>query len=270
MKNSLLFLRSFGDFVIALSVLSKSNAHATCRFIASDHLEPLYKAILNRLPNLSIKVEFEHLFIRRKILGVFTNKHLLDLHSLKELRILKELTNNLAVESTVFLEQERRLWLISLFMHKPHFIHGKGNIYDSYCKQFDVAPQSLLFNASLVPSKKVIIFPESRKPSKAFTPGFVQLLVQQYKDKKIDVEVAFFRKQPYPLDATVKIHDAFDDLLHLIETADEVLTADSLPAHLAQLLSKPHKVLYPKAVDLEWLTPYCSANQAFGIMNTHS
>ena len=265
MKNSLLFLRSFGDFVIALSVLSKSNSTSSYRFIASAHLEPLYKAILKKKPSLNIQVEFHDFIIRRKILGAFTNRHLLDLHSFKELKQLTKLVKELNKASTVYLEQQRRLWLTSLFLPKHYFIHGKGNIYDSYSKQFDVVPQSLLFNTAPPSSKKVIIFPESRKPVKAFSPAFVQQLVDAYQEEQIDVSVAFFRNQPYKLNAKVLFHDSFDDLLELIETADEVVTADSLPAHLAQLMSKPHRVFYPKAVDMEWVTPYCNANQAFGI-----
>ena len=265
MKNSLLFLRSFGDFVIALSVISKSNSTSSYRFIASVHLEPLYKAIRKKFPDLPIQVEFHDFHIRKKILGAFTNKHLLDLHSFKELKQLAGLVKELSADSIVYLEQQRRLWLTNLFMPKHNFIHANGNIYASYGAQFDVTIPSLFFATGLPSPKKIMIFPESRKPDKAFSPAFVQDLVNKYQHEEVEVSVAFFKQEPYPVKAKVVFHDSFDDLLELVETADEILTADSLPAHLAQLMTKPHRVYYPKAVDEEWVTPYCKANQTFGI-----
>ena len=45
--------------------------------------------------------------------------------------------------------------------------------------------------------------------------------------------------------------------------ADEVVTADSLPAHLSQLLEQPHHIVYRKQPDAQWLTPFARQHQSF-------
>jgi ADP-heptose:LPS heptosyltransferase len=65
----------------------------------------------------------------------------------------------------------------------------------------------------------------------------------------------------------VHLHDSFDDLLALIDQADEIITADSLPAHLAQLFAKPHVIYYAKDVDYEWVTPYARHAKAYGVQH---
>lgn len=265
MKKSLLFLRSFGDFTIALGVISKSKSTSSAyRLIASVHLEPLFHALTQHIPTLQLKVEFVDVGIRNKILGAFTNKFLINTESLSELRRLKDVVDELARDSEVMFEQSRRQWIIRILMPSQGCIHAHGNIYDSYSNHFNVDENELIFQAPSSSNRsqsKVIIFPESRKPTKQLGPATVDCLIRELKSEGKSPELAFYKTQPYSADAKVNLHDSFSDLLELIQSADEVVTADSLPGHLAQLMEKPHRVYYPRSIDSEWVTPYSKRNQ---------
>jgi ADP-heptose:LPS heptosyltransferase len=152
-------------------------------------------------------------------------------------------------------------------MSQHQYVHNIGNVYDSYLSLFKVEHDEMYYEPALNDIRKVIIFPESRKPAKAFSTTFVQKLIQQLQAKNLQVELAFFRSQPYEVPVKVHLHDSFDDLLALIDQADEIITADSLPAHLAQFFSKPHVVYYAKEVDFEWVTPYARHAKAYGVQH---
>jgi ADP-heptose:LPS heptosyltransferase len=269
LKNSLIFLRSFGDFVIALSVLSKAKDLSSFQFIASKHLEPLYKALLKRFPGFPVDVAFNDFHIKHKILGIYTNKYLLDENNIKEIGALKKTIDELSTKGTVLVEQRRRHMLTRPVMSKHHYVHHSGNVYDSYLSLFKVDHDEMCYEPAENDIRKVIIFPESRKPTKAFSADFVQKLIQQLQYKNLEVELAFFRSQPYEVPVKVHLHDTFDDLLALIDQADEIITADSLPAHLAQLFAKPHVVYYAKEVDFEWVTPYARHAKAYGVQHNN-
>jgi ADP-heptose:LPS heptosyltransferase len=81
-----------------------------------------------------------------------------------------------------------------------------------------------------------------------------------------EVTTAFFKNiQTVPV-GKVATHDSFTDLIRLIQAADLVITADSLPAHLSQLLHRPHFVCYEGMPNPEWLTPYAIKTKAFGVL----
>ena len=98
MKKAIVFLRSFGDFTIAISVLRKSSSHADYVFYASVHLEPLYKDLKASLSDLDLNIQFIDFGIKKKIFGYFTNKHSIELHSFRELMKLRRWVKGLGVE----------------------------------------------------------------------------------------------------------------------------------------------------------------------------
>lgn len=265
LKTSLLFLRSFGDFAIALGVIAQSkDQQSKYRFLASIHLQPLYQALIARYTHLDLGLEFVDFQIRNKILGAFTNKHLLDAHSLLELKMLKKVVDAEALQSNVLFEQKRRQWLIRPLMNSNGYIHTSGNIYSSYARHFNVSEEHLLFSQTQTDPavrKRVMIFPESRKRVKQLSQETVMQLIEGQTSLGNVPELAFFKHKPYDVSVNVNLHDSFTDLLDLIHEYDEIITADSLPAHLAQLMRKPHQIYYPKAIDREWITPYSKAHQ---------
>lgn len=275
MMKALVFLRSFGDFTIAISVLRKSSLLDGYVFYASKHLEPLYLDLKESLPDLDLNIHFIDLEIRKKVFGFFTNKHSIEVHSFRELKNLRRwvrgmLNSGLGKKGMeLLLEQRRKQWFIAPYMGKTFpYIHKKSrNIYQSYFQHFGVEP-GLLSIQHPAPSelKKILVLPESRKPSKSFKPLFIHQLTKSLLGKGFEVTTGFFKKLPFQTEGKVAVHVAFADLIHLIKAADLVVTADSLPAHLAQLLGKPHFVYYSTQPDQEWTTPFCNLNKAYGVM----
>lgn len=275
MTKALVFLRSFGDFTIAISVLRKSSKLEGYVFYASKHLEPLYLDLKKSLPDVDLNIHFIDLEIKKKVFGFFTNKHSIELHSFRELMNLRRWVREMRVNglgmkgAELFFEQRRKQWFIAPYMGKTFpYIHKKSqNIYQSYFQHFGVEP-GLLSIQNPAPSelKKVLVLPESRKPSKSFKPLFIHQLTKSLLSKGLEVTTGFFKHTPLQTEGKVAVHVEFADLIDLIKNADLVVTADSLPAHLAQLLGKPHFVYYEANPNQEWTTPFCNLNKAYGVM----
>jgi hypothetical protein len=295
MKKAIVFLRSFGDFTIAISVLRKSASLQDHVFYASVHLEPLYNDLKAALPDIELNIQFIDFGIKKKIFGYFTNKHSVELHSFKELMNLRRWLKGeglgverfrglgikgegLGVEGfrglgrsgiQLFFEQRRKQWMIAPFLGSSFpYIHKKSkNIYDSYLVHFGVASEMLAFQTPPTTAiHTILVLPESRKKSKSFQPSFIHELASSLMKQGFEVTTAFFKNiQTVPV-GKVATHDSFTDLIRLIQAADLVITADSLPAHLSQLLHRPHFVCYEGMPNPEWLTPYAIKTKAFGVL----
>jgi ADP-heptose:LPS heptosyltransferase len=266
---AIIFLRSYGDFTIAISVLRSG---APWQFYASDHLKPLYDDLQKNDPSLNLPIEFVSLGIRHKILAWFTNKHLFSKGACKEVMSLKDWKQSLGAEADLYLEQRKRAWLLSLFIGDfQSFIHTNGNVYDSYAQKFSVSTNDLLFESKSA-YKKILILPESRKPSKAFSISFINKLVSVLSVSNDSIRVGYFKNIPdnRPTGASLVTHTAFSDLITIIKDADLVITADSLPAHLSQLLSKPHFIFYAGKPNEEWLTPFAHKYNSFATIGDTS
>ena len=67
----LFFLRAYGDFVIGLQQIAKSNK--PIHIVASLHLQPLYEALLNAFIIPPLPIEFVNFGITQGQLNYFTN-----------------------------------------------------------------------------------------------------------------------------------------------------------------------------------------------------
>ena len=268
MKKAIVFLRSFGDFTIAISVLRKSKSLQDHVFYASVHLEPLYNDLRASLSDIEMNIQFIDFGIRKKIFGYFTNKYTIELHSFTELMKLRKWLRGIK-DKELYFEQRRKQWMIAPFLGGTYpYIHEKSrNIYDSYLTHVGVAPEMLTFQA---PPKNeihnILLLPESRKKSKSFQPSFIHELASSLMKRGFDVTTAFFKNIPIVPVGKVRTHDSFSDLISLVQAADLVLTADSLPAHLSQLLNRAHFVCYDGRPNPEWMTPFIKQEMAFGVL----
>lgn len=168
----------------------------------------------------------------------------------------------------LFFEQRRKQWMIAPFLGGTFpYIHRKSrNIYNSYLAHFGVIPEMLAFQLPPKPMHNILVLPESRKKSKSFQPSFINELASSLIKQGFDVTTAFFKNIKTVTAGKVATHDAFADLISLIQAADLVVTADSLPAHLSQLLNRPHFVCYEGTPNPEWMTPYARATKAYGVL----
>lgn len=259
-KKSLVLLRSYGDFVVALSTYDRYTANEKhINLYASVHLRPLYNSLLTlgadiRLP----EVVFMDWGIRHQILALFTNRFLLSLTSLAECRRLGFFFNkNSDVLGDVWLEQRKRLPLFNLLTGiAAKYVHdGTTNIYDAYAFFWGSVPPKMPGKLTASAVKKVLILPGSRKTKKRLP----QRLVDQIREQAIaagrSVTVAGLKNEMETYGGNIHYISSFTELISLIRENDCIYCADSVAAHLCEWFEKPHCVYYAKAVNLPWLTP---------------
>ena len=95
--------------------------------------------------------------------------------------------------------------------------------------------------------------------------------------KGYTLEIAYFKEAPNSatlnkVSAKTKqvVYSNFKTLIQLIQEAELILGADSLPIHLAYLLKKPHYILYPNDYPQLFMTPYAQINNRFGTFDHYN
>jgi hypothetical protein len=88
--HRLFLLRAYGDFVILLQALLESPQKNKYSLIASKHLQPLYQELALVINLSSIQIQFIDFGITNTQLSLFTNKHILSLNTLNELKQIKK------------------------------------------------------------------------------------------------------------------------------------------------------------------------------------
>ena len=89
----LFLLRAYGDFVIAVRSSLLSANPKSVKFIASNHLYPLFEAISSVIDTSQLDISFEDFGIHLGQLNLFTNRYLLDKSSLEQARKIKKYLN---------------------------------------------------------------------------------------------------------------------------------------------------------------------------------
>jgi ADP-heptose:LPS heptosyltransferase len=255
--DAIFFLRSYGDFIVAVNAVRNDDQEEGKTMYVSQHLRALY----NALPTgYRPRVQFIDLGIRHNILAGFTNRYLFTTAAVKELftwrRVVKALPVNV---SAIFLEQWRRKWLASLFAGTPlRAIHSRGNIYHSYATFFNSTPADFSFQQPGAGSS-ILVFTDSRKRSKAL-PDTVVKMIGAFCHHRYNVTFANFgaaaKRSQDDRSLSYRSYNNFEELTGLVRSADFIISSDSLPVHLAQLFEKPHWVIYHGPVNQEWLTPH--------------
>lgn len=249
--ETVLLLRSFGDFVVALyHIPAHQDSNKSYRLVASKHLEPLYQSLLPFLSPAQCSVEFTDLGIQHHILSGFTNRYFFTRENIRE---LKHLQQQMKGVSNILVEQNTRSWLIQLVCkNKISPIHHGGNIYDSWAAYYGNAN---LFKTEKSTLKKLLIFPDSRLKRKEIPEEVLVKLETQLADQNIQTSRAYFKKA-----AKGMSYRNFTELLQFISEADFIISSDSLPAHLAQFLQKQHAIIYANKINQEWVTPFAKEN----------
>lgn len=251
----LLLLRAYGDFLIALHLATKNQLKLPIRLIASAHLEPLFKALPIVLPpNLSI--EFHSFHIRNNLFGFFTDRYLFTKQTLGELLALKKFIQSNRNETPFYLEQKKRSFFLSIFCAHPiKYIIEQENVYESYARFFkaDLASLSNIQWPIELVQKKVLLIPDARQSKRKITPEIIQLIQSSIETKKANLTIGTFSVH----------YNNFNELVSLIQQHDIIIGSDSMPIHLAQLLGKPHYIVYPQLVNPQFFTPFALKHQSY-------
>lgn len=258
------FLRSYGDYTVALNSFFKADSADQYALIVSAHLKPLHEAIIPFLPPQLLNIEFLDFGIQQGLLSCFTNRYLCSFNAVKEvLNIRSFIQKNykrIASEHEFYLEQYKRAGLVNLITSTSFkIIHGKKqiNIYDSFDSFFQVKKKPYWgTDFSLNAESAILLFPDSRLAKKKMPSPFLSELVEIIENHGLKPTTAFFQKTIAGFDKQAIGYDNFNALVALINHANFVITADSLVAHLCELLHKPHFIYYSEMINQEWITPF--------------
>jgi hypothetical protein len=280
--HRLFLLRAYGDFVILLQALIQSPQKNKYTIIASKHLQPLYEELELVIDLSSIQIQFIDFGITNTQLSLFTNKNLLSINTLNELTQIKNFVKqNPNTQGIDYIEQDKRISLFnSITGLSFKAIVSKEPVYISYAKFFDiqdikeveVREESREDNNS----KKVLLFPDTRQAKKNIPTSLISKLENELATKGYTLEIAYFKEAPNSTNANNTatktkqvVYSNFKALIQLIQEAELILGADSLPIHLAYLLKKPHYILYPNGYPQLFITPYAQINNRFGTFDNH-
>lgn len=258
-------LRAYGDFVIALQAIAKSKR--SIHIIASEHLAPLYQALNTAAVIPPLSIEFIPLGIKNGQLNFFTNKHLFSLDTIKQLSLLKSFIKAHPNRDGVdWVEQGIRIASFNALLGYcfKAVVPEDTNVYQAF--------DQWLFNASTQQnvdwinteqasnkSNSILIFPDARLEKKAITNLTIAQLCKLDAHNNANFKIARFNN----FNKGELSYGNFDTLIHLIQSADYIYTSDSLPAHIAQLLSIPHTIVYTYQGVNRFCTPYALQHQSF-------
>ena len=295
--HRLFLLRAYGDFVILLQALMQSPQKNKYTIIASKHLQPLYEELELVIDLTNIQIQFINFGITHTQLSLFTNKHLLSLNMLNELKeikiFVKQNPNNEGID---YIEHDKRIGLFNAITGLSfNSIISKEPVYISYAKFFenqDIKEVEVTHENredknlkniegkvldNKLNSKKVLLFPDTRQAKKNIPSSLISKLENEIKSKGYTLEIAYFREVPISITANNAssktkqvLYSNFKTLIQYIQEAELILGADSLPIHLAYLLKKPHYILYPNGYPQLFMTPYAQINNRFGTFDHYN
>ncbi len=228
-------LRAYGDFAIAVQALPSSD-----KIVASLHLKPLYDALLSRGCIAPRSIEFVDFGITGSQLNLFTNKDFLGIDTLCQLSKIKKYTRANPGFSD-FVEQSARLGLLNFCTgHSFQALFETGKlVYEAY---------GLQAHCLSVGKGSILIFPDARL-------------------KKREIPSNLLAQIPGRIVRFGKDYTNFEELIDLIQSADYIYAADSLPLHLAYLCAKPHYILYPEGGKLDFFTPDALESGSYSTFN---
>ena len=301
--HRLFLLRAYGDFVILLQALLESPQKNKYNLFASKHLQPLYQELALVINVSSLQIQFIDFGITNTQLSFFTNKHLLSINTLKELKQIKNfVAQNPNQEGQDYIEQDKRIGLFNAIT-RLHFYSIISNepVYVTYARFFENSSikkevskedtkvennqESRTLNNNKLNPKKVLIFPDTRQVKKNIPISLIRNLEFEFANKGYSLEIASFKQMPniatiyndknasnYDKCASTNkvVYANFKTLIQLILDAELIIGADSLPIHLAYLLKKPHYILYPNRYPQLFMTPYAQINNRFGTFDNYS
>ena len=296
--HRLFLLRAYGDFVILLQALLESPQKNKYTIIASKHLQPLYEELTLVIDFTSIQIQFIDFGIANTQLSLFTNKHLLSLNTIKELKQIKKFVKqNPNKDGTDYIEQDKRIGLFNAITGLSfNSIISTDFVYSTYAKFFDIQninkkvdnkegkesneaefKEAVEFDNNKLNSKKVLLFPDTRQAKKNIPSNLISNLENELAAKGYALEIAYFKEAPTNTNANNTatktkqvVYSNFKTLIQLIRDAELILGADSLPIHLAYLLKKPHYILYPNGYPQLFMTPYAQINNRFGTFDHYN
>ena len=264
---------SFGDFVIAHSVLHRieDQARARVRLIACSHLSDL-----NAILPADVPVTFVESGENR-VPAIFDVKKCGAWAAVQSALSLRERFARVP-------RRDSEALAFQLLGVRERFIAGRwpviaprkkfGNIYETYSHFFH--EQEIRTLAAPLPRRDnphtVGIFPESRLLRKRLLAPAVSIIFDRVKQAGLEPRLFILDGDSVPQerhDAVFNISRNFQSLAAAIRSVDFVISADSLPAHLGEYFIRPVFVALPGPNEY-WLPYACFTNRHWGIFDNRS
>lgn len=281
----LFLLRAYGDFVIAIRSVLLSPQPSAIKLVASNHLYPLFEAISLTMDTSQIQIDFEDFGIQQGQLNLFTNRYLIQQNTLEQVKKIKSYlaeNENEALFEDV-LEQQRKKNLFQFMVGKKfNAIVKKDQVYQEYANYFGYDTNPKLLNDG-TEKKNFLLLPDARISKRNIPQEIIQSIIKEVNQRGANIQVAYFKrvsqvnKTGRPIKVQMQtdlifnqtVYNNFKELIQLIQEADFIIGADSLPIHLSQLLNKKHFILYPTAGSKAFFTPYTVARQYYCEFNKY-
>jgi len=283
--HRLFLLRAYGDFVILLQALLESPQKNKYILIASKHLQPLYQELALVINVSSIQIQFINFGLTNTQLSLFTNKHIISINTLNELKQIKNFVKqNPNKEGQDYIEQDKRIGVFNgITGLNFNSIISTDSVYSTYAKFFEnkelQKEEGQVAENNKLNSKKVLLFPDTRQAKKNIPSSLISKLENELAAKGYTLEFAYFKQVPdiattfndkSASNSNKVVYANFKTLIQLIIDAELILGADSLPIHLAYLLKKSHYILYPNGYPQLFMTPYAQINNRFGTFDNYN
>jgi ADP-heptose:LPS heptosyltransferase len=262
-RNLYLPFRALGDFVISAAIV-KNYGISKVPIVLPNYLTDLFFEInADNYFEVVAEINFPHY---PKLFEIHKIKTWADIKGfIGDQKIVASLPkgNNYIVDANC-----KRLFLTG-----QKFIHPMmdGNVYATRHKLlselYNLKPlQSVDSEAGLI--KKIIIFPGSRKLSKEIDFTVVKDICTHFSNQKVVIDMAYHVTEAPGVtdDLLPKLFKNFNELKNIIQDYDFIISADSLPVHMAYYLNKPHYCLYNKVSNENWLTPFGVKNHFFSVI----
>jgi hypothetical protein len=203
-----------------------------------------------------------------------------EFYKVKDLKNLKRLFKDFRVISR-FAKRRDKAFLLDyrsrrLFFTKASFMWPSvsENIYDG--KRALLGKNSFLDNSrgeheAIQPvssgiNTRMLILPDSRIASKKIDDLLVKKITEDLAN--IHAQVAYFSTTKAPKRNALQYAN-FEELISLISSYDLIISAESLPYHLANYLNKPHFVIYNESRHYKsnFMTPFMLQHTYYAIYN---
>lgn len=258
-------IRSFGDFIISASVI-KNQFTDKIPIILPVYLKEFFDA-----------AKLENYFNVIKTITFYDQPAFYELYKIKNATEIKRLFSD--IKKIYDLGADKNTFLLDYSSKRISFIGAKliwpevnKNIYSGKFEMFsnyferkrNAVSRSTVLNSNL--NDRILIIPGSRLKSKAIDNRLVNYLIETLKGNNI--EKAEFgnisgqnKKGIY--------YSNFKQLIDLINNYDLIVSAESLPYHLAYYLNKAHFVIFNESKHFKstFITPFMEENNSYVTFN---
>lgn len=263
MRSIYLPIRSFGDFIITAAIV-KDNFIEAVPVILPDYLTEIFKAI-----------EGDKYFEITGTISYNNQPAFFEMYKVRDIKNIKRLVNDMLIlQKTINKKDEYILDYSSkrLFFTGAKFIWPQPdeNIYDSKLNLLinkgllSVADIAAPMVKAIEPGSptKILLLPDSRISEKSINDELIRQLVKQLNEFNINTGYFSFGKITAPGQL---LYSNFMELIELVSAYDLVISAESLPYHLANFLNKPHFVIYNQSKHFKssFMTPFMIRNNYY-------